>query len=180
MCSWRARSPLTAPLPIQPVAGHHELLQPFREPSDQGVECVVHRPGTLQGGRIDTGYPPPLGICCDWLLARSTRMHLDGSPHMVYDTRPGVGRERVATARVKTHDRAPQADSSGLQRFCVGQVAQNLLAHDGVHQSVVHLHERVQAFSAPCLRLAKKGDLGGLAGVVRSIMSRVHRAPPMS
>ena len=29
-----------------------------------------------------------------------------------------------------------------------------------VHQPVVHLHERVQAFSVPCLRLAKEDDLG--------------------
>jgi arylsulfatase A-like enzyme len=72
-----------------------------------------------------------------------------------YSARPGVGGECIPTARGKACDRAPQTDSSGLQRLRVGQVAQSLSTHDGVHQSVVSLHERVQAFTTPCLRLVK-------------------------
>jgi hypothetical protein len=53
----------------------------------------------------------------------------------------------------KAQDRAPQAASSSLQRIWVGHVVQHLSTHDGAHQSVVPLNERIRAFTTICLRL---------------------------
>jgi len=166
-------------LPIQSVASNEDIPQPRREPRDQGRKFTPHLPCMMDRSRVDTPRTLPCRPPTHAHNSRSTCVRFDSTPNVVYDAAPGVGRERVATVRVKPHDRAPQADSSGLQRFCVGQVAQNLSTHDGMHQSVVFLHERVQAFLVPCLRLAKEDDLGGLAGVVRFVVLRMHRAPPV-
>jgi len=110
-------------------------------------------------------------------MAIKSPIRLDGPPDMVFNTGPGVGGEGKPPRGVEPQDRTPQADATGLQGFVEGHFAQHLLAHDSLNQSIVALHQQVQALGATRLRL---GEQGGLRRFCSGATRRVdrHRAPP--
>jgi hypothetical protein len=57
----------------------------------------------------------------------------DGPPDVTRDARPSIGGKDTTSTRVIAQDRTPQADTTGLDRFVVWQIAQDLLSHDGVN-----------------------------------------------
>ncbi len=105
-------------------------------------------------------------------------MHLDRSPDLTHDARPGVGGEGRATLEVVAQNGAPEAYTTRLQGLGKGQVTQYLTAHDGLHQAIVTSHQGVQAVGTSRLRPLKQGGLGGSAGATHRVIVNVHWAPP--
>jgi hypothetical protein len=104
-------------LSTQSIACDNDEPQPLRKSRNQRVERTMHPPRHNDRRRIDTRHALPQGRLYFWrdlLCVTRACMHFDGTPNMVYDARPGVGGERVPTVRLKTQNRAPQTDSSGL------------------------------------------------------------------
>jgi len=107
--------------------------------------------------------------------------HLDGVPDLVFNAGPGVGGEGQAARGVEPQDGTPQTDATGLQGFAEGQIPQHLLAHDSLDQTVVALHQPVQALGTTGLRLSKQGGLREVnSGATRCVGMNEHRAPPQS
>jgi hypothetical protein len=112
---------------------------------------------------VDSGcFPDKLGVqgrergfsTHDHRRLVKSPLFFDGPPDVTRDARPGIG-GKSTSARVIAQDRTPQTDTTGLDCLVVWQITQDLLAHDGVNQSVVLFHEFVQAITASGLCLTK-------------------------
>jgi hypothetical protein len=96
----------------------------------------------------------------------------------VFNARPGVGGEGEAPLWVKSQDRTPQANATGLQGFFERQLTQHLLAHDSLDKPVVAHHQLVETISTTSLRLDELGGLWSADSEATLCVDR-HRAPPL-
>jgi len=162
---------------IEAIVGDKDLLQAPRQTGDHALERLLqgsclgkHRriDGKGTGGQQTNGGPA--------LLAGVV---FDRPPNVTHNGWPSVGGEGQTPMRIVAQDRSPQADAACLQGFHEGKVAEELLAHDSLDQTIVTTHQVVKAAVATGLRLLEQGDLGGRTEIPHPTTVNGQGTPPI-
>jgi hypothetical protein len=161
---------------VQTVTGYDDVLQPLRQAAYRIVQGLPHRFCFPHRCRVwlieDTMFIAHRRRRAEPLVG------LDFPPDLAHNTQSGVGGESQTPPGIKSQNGAPETDATCLQRFGEGQIAQYLLAHDGLDQAVVTSHQLVQAGLASRLRPLEQGGLGGGAGATLFVSLCAYWAPP--